>query len=147
MSYQLISQGLQNIVQLVGGFGPENVAYEDFKALNAGMARAVVLEYESFNQERLSMRGGRLVTWTIKLNLFNQFMDLVESQAAQDADRQAILDTLDHYPCLGGTANVLDALVVNGLSEPAPTELGGALFLKETMTVQVQELVDAEERE
>lgn len=148
MSYALIKAGVETQLAAVSGFSTANIGYEDWQPVQAGVAKAVVLSYGGFTRERNTFGDLGWCDWTFILKLYNAFTDDVPTtRAAQDVDRQALLDRFRSYPQLGGVSDVFDSWMASGAPSPLTHQLGGIDFMMETYTLVVREDVSGGEQE
>lgn len=155
MSYASARDALIKVLRTIDGFTEQNVTHEDFSKLNNGIGKAIILLYNGFDQEPTTFDGRMDITWHIELHCFAETVPNVPAaQDVQDATRDAILAKLRRYPNLGNEPDVaadttevdavFDAFVTTGRQNPTPHEVGGGMFMREVLTVDVKEDVTAE---
>ncbi len=139
--------GLSNTIQKLTDYSKNNVTTADYRVLDKGYTKAVVLRPGPFTQERTEFGGGIEATWNIMIELFIKYQDDTQVQNSIRDERQDIIDKVNEYPELGGSAVV--ALIFEG-AEPVPVfgENGsGPHFLMQEMTCQAVEYLKVTEAE
>ncbi len=139
MSYIDIKDGLLALLRDVPGFDIENVTYEDYQPLNAGKNVALIVKYAGFTREANAFAGEEWRDWRFMLELFVPFTDIVAARAAEDTNRQLILDRLYNYPMLNGVEGVFDTWVTSSQPSSDAHELGDGKWTKELIDFTVRE--------
>lgn len=147
MPYSGIRDGLLTLLRSIEGFDADNVRYADWEPLNKGKSRVLVLTYAGFGREANAFRGEEWRDWRFTLALFTAFTSIPESRAAEDIDREHIIETLWSYPLLNATADVFDCWINSAQPLPEPQELGGGKWLMETFDITVREDVSGPTQE
>lgn len=147
MSYEDVQTGLRNTIILLSKYNTQNVTEADYRVLQKGFTQAIVLRPGPFTQERTEFGGGIEATWNIMIELFIKYQDDAQVQNSIRDERQNIIDKVNEYPLLGGSAD--HALIIEG-AEPTPVfdEVGGGPhFLMQEMICRVTEYLRITEAE
>lgn len=147
MAYENVQTGLSNVIQKLTNYDSNNVTTADYRVLQRGYTEAVVLRPGPFSQERTEFGGGIEVTWNIMVELFVKYQDDTQVQNSIRDERQDIIDKINEYPLLGGSAD--HALIIEG-AEPTPVfgeDGSGPHFLMQEMTCQCTEWLRITEAE
>ena len=147
MSYENVQTGLSDTIKRLSSYTDSNVTTADYRLLNRGVTKAVVLRPGPFTQERTEFGGGIEATWNIMVELFVKYQDDTQVQNAIRDERQDIIDKVNEYPLLGGSA--IHAMIIEG-AEPTPVfgENGsGPHYFMQEMTVAATEYLTVSEAE
>ena len=136
MSWQTVAEALKDQLEAVTAMNGR-VSIEDLKVLAGGTAKAAIIDYGGFTQQRRSMGGDHVVTWLALVNLYVRYQD--DAQVRDDLRdfRDAVLTRINRYPELNATAGVFDAFVVGGESMPEQVLVGSVKFFGETLRCEV----------
>ncbi len=151
MSYEYCQERLATIIRTISGYGSANVGLGDYRILQGGNTKAVVLRPGTFTRGRASFGGGLDVNWSIILELFIKYQD--DAQVTNDIrdERQNIIDKVDQYPFLNtaGTGTIFHAMITSG-AEPVPVfgeDGSGPHYCMAEMTCAAQEKITVTEAE
>ncbi len=147
MSFENVQSGVSTTIQLIPGYDGDNVSNGDYKVLNVGNEKNVVLRPGTFTQERTEFGGGMEVIWNVAIELFIKYQDDVQVNNAIWDERQKIIDKINEYPKLGGSATL--ALITGG-AEPVPVfgeDGSGPHFMLQEITCAAQEYLVITEAE
>ena len=149
MSYSIIETGLKAIIKKVTGYTDANVALGDFRVLNAGYTKVIILTQGSFTNRRLAMGGEKERLWAIQINLFIKYKDDAQVHTDLVTEKQLILEKVDEYPELDNVNGVIEALVISGDVPRRVFDDSGAgpHYFALTLTCQIKELVYMTEKE
>jgi len=145
MSYKLVEEAL--ITTLQGITGLEQSVSNKMTFLAEGHQRAAITQYNSFERKDFAYKGQASINWIIDVATFVRWID--EDQVVTDADefRQNIIDRINQYHELGGTANVIDAVALRGRAVPQLVTLGSNKFFKEIIQVHALELLSFDQQD
>ena len=143
MSYEFCQNQLATTIRTLSNYDTNNLTLTDYRALQKGYTKVVVLRPGAFSRERTEFSGGMETTWNIVTELFIKYQDDTQVQNDIRDERQDIIDTVDKYPFLGtsGTASILYAIVSSG-AEPTPVfaeDGSGPHFMLQELTCAVTE--------
>ena len=145
MSYENVQTGLANTIKLLTNYSTQNLTFGDYRVLQKGNTKVVVLRPGSFTQERTQFDGEINATWDIMIELFIRYKDDEQVTNSIRDERQDIIDKVNQYPKLGGSADI--ALIISG-AEPSPVfgeDGSGPHFFMQEMTCQATEYVAVSE--
>lgn len=142
MPYRNVEDSLANVLRGIPGFSASNVTQGQFTVLAQGLGSALILAYDAFSRDELSMGGEARIDWRIVVNLYVRYHD--DAQVHRDAAtiRQAVIDKINTKPKLGGTANVLNAVAYDGRASRETITIGQARYYHEAISVLAQEVLD-----
>ena len=147
MTLESIQEGLEHQITELASFETNQVSINDWSILAGGVDQAVVLEYQGFEADRETYAPKTLFKWEIRVNLLVRYTDEEEGANAIRDRRDDIITRILQNPKLpnsGGTDTALDSLPVSGqISDDERIVIGGVRFLKEWITVEIEELVAA----
>jgi len=149
MSYETIQAGLLAVIRKLTNYTSSNTSLADYRYLQRGYDKIVVLRPGAFTRERTGFRGGKENTWDIIVELFIKYQDDAQAQNAVRDERQDIIDKVDEYPKLDATSGVLIADIISG-AEPTPVfaeDGSGPHFIMAEMTCRVIEDITVTEAE
>ncbi len=140
MSYKVVEDGLLTIIRLLANYDDNNSSNGDFRALGAGKQRVVVLQPGAIRDRSVVAAPRRIRTlWMINLNLFVSFQGEISTVAeAIRVDRQELIDQIDKYPTLNGTAGVVIAFVEGG-GEPDHWVGENRSWWRQVLSISVEE--------
>lgn len=140
MSYDTVESSLLTVIRLLNNYSADNSDRGDYRILGSGVTRAIILNPGNIGNREVVGFPRRIQTdWEIIIELFIPFSgELSTASAAIRTDRQELLDHLDKYPTLNGTANVLHALVVGGQDPEVWTGESNS-YWKQTLLMRVTE--------
>ena len=140
MSYDTIEAALLTQIQALDAYDTANAKRGDWRHLGHGKTKAVVLVPGPFTQEDASLRNHTRIRWTIDVELYILWTGEQDTVLASlRTERQSILDRVNLYPYLGGTAGILGALVTGAGSVEAFSSPDGAMFWKQVLNCEVVE--------
>ena len=143
MSYAICRDALVTQLRAVSGFNAQNVTAGDWRLLNQGHDRAVVVVYDSFEQEP-STFNRMVVRWLFQAHLLEKVQpDPAEVETRFGTDIAAILTRINSYRKLGNAAGVVDALALRGEDTGETVQIGSASYNHFGIFIQVEEEVDA----
>lgn len=142
MSYRNVEDSLTTQIQSISGFGTANVTQGRFAVLSEGVGSACVISYERFRRTEEGFHGYANAEWTITVNLYVRYIDDAAMHSAAAQARTAIIDRINQYPKLGGTANILDAVALEGSARPELVRVGTESFHHETISVLATEMME-----
>ena len=147
MSYATMEAALQTQIQTLTGFakGDRNVVLYDVGSLNRGSSKGVVLRFGGMDHSLWTMGGTHLHTWFINCTLYVRYKNESDAQEALRTNMQLIIDRIDQYPKLGGSAYY--AWVSSMEETPEEIALGAAKFIGRSLRIAVEEEVDVTEME
>ncbi len=121
MGFKYCADQLAITIKLLDNYDDTNVTFNDYRVLQRGITKAVVLRRGSFSRARTEFRGGRETVWNIITELFIKYKDDVQAQNDIRDESQDIMDKVDQYPLLGsaGTSTIYHAYITSG-AEPVP---------------------------
>ncbi len=149
MSYESMQTALRTVLTGIPGYTVINVSLADYRVLQKGYTKSMVMRPGPFERERLDFAGGHQTTWDIILELFVKYQDDTQVQNSIRDERQSIIDQVDTYPFLNGASGCFHAMITRGL-EPAPVfgeDGSGPHFFLQEMTCKVVEQVTVSEAE
>ncbi len=121
MSFEYCINQLATVIKTISGYGDTNVSSGDYRILQKGITKGVVLRPGAFSRERSQFKGGIDTNWDITTELFIKYQN--DSQINNDIrdERQNIIDKVDQYPFLNtaGTSTIYHAKIVSG-NDPVP---------------------------
>ena len=141
--------GLLAVIQKLTNYTSSNTSLADYRFLQRGYDKVVVLRPGSFTRERTEFGGGKENTWNVIIELFIKYQDDAQAQNAIRDERQDIINKVDEYPKLDGTNGVLIADIIGG-AEPVPVfdaSGGGPHFIMAEMTCRIVEIITVTETE
>jgi hypothetical protein len=148
MSYETVATSLETLLKTITGF-EDKVTQGDYRILDEGLNKCIVLSPASFERRRTSFNGGKENTWNITISLFIRYKTDAQAQDELRDNMQLIIDEIDQYPLLGDSSGVMDALVNSG-SAPGPVfgEHGeGPYFYLQDLNCKIIEWITITEKE
>ena len=121
-------------------FTSKDVSVGDYSLLSQGHIYAVVVDYDGFDHERLTLDGGYSTVWHFELFIAVLYENDVQVHNDLRDLRQEIITKISENPGLG--VNVFDAQVVRGEAIPQLIELGSGKWAFELVYVDVEEQID-----
>lgn len=142
MSYSIVEAALLTVLRLHANYDSTNSARGDFRNLARGGARFVVLVPGSVPGREMVAHPRRIsTTWEIVIQLFILYTGEANTAFTNLAsDRQDIMDHIDQYPTLNGTADVVHALITSA-REPEPWSGEGRNYWQQDILCRVTEHV------
>jgi len=138
MSYNTAESALITILTGIDGFSTANVKAGDYRCLKAGITKAIVLQPGPFTREHQAFQYMR-TQWTINIELYIPFGGEMSTVASNIRSvRQEVIDHLDKYPTLDGTAGIVLSLL-QGAGEPEVWNDGRKYLFRQVMSLMVEE--------
>ena len=139
MSYETIEAALSTLIQTLTGYSSTNVKQGDWRWMGVGNTKGVTLAPGSFTQVDGSLRDTALVTWTIRVELYIAWNGEQNTTVATlKTDRQSIIDVVNQYHRLNGTAGVLNSIIRT--ADPIEEFYGNTNFWRHVLNCEVQEM-------
>lgn len=145
MSYDTVEDGLRDVIALLSNYSTTgataNLSQNDFRILNNGVSRAVVLQPGPIRERSVAQATRRMRTqWVINMSLFVPFTDEIVTIAdAIKADRQELIDQIDKFPTLDLAASGVVSALVEGGGEPEYWISGSPNWWRQVLRVVVEE--------
>jgi hypothetical protein len=106
MSQTVIEAGIITTIRKHADFDDTNCNLYDRRPMAKGLARVVVVSYDSVTSEQITIQMERR-TWVYNVDVMVPWRgDLVELDTRVAVETQKVIDTLAAYPRLSATANV-----------------------------------------
>ena len=142
MSYATIEAALATVLRLATGFDAANVVVGHYRPLSS-KKESVTLTPGAISGRR--SEGNRTVTtdWVVNVQYFVKASDhnnVEDVYATITAGRQKLIDVVDQYPTLNGTAGVVIARIVEA-DEPDWLQSGSSYIWQQMMRCMVRETV------
>lgn len=111
---------LLTLVQAMSNYSASNAKRNDFRILNAGAARKVVLSQGSIPRREHVAAPRRIHNhYIININVFVPYTDeLINAMTSLQSEVKDIIEEIDKYPTLNGTSNCVHAMIMSA-SEPS----------------------------
>jgi len=119
MGYKDMETALATVIKLHADYDANNVTQGDHRILGHGKAQAVILNPGAIYNRQVFAAPRRIhTTWVVNIGLHIGFRGEI-ADATDDirTKRQTLMDHIDKYPALNGTANCISAFISGG-SEP-----------------------------
>ena len=115
MAYTVAENGLLTLIRDISGYDTSNTSIGDWRILASGIKKAVILNPGSVIQRDLHGAPRRVRTlWVVHIELWIPFRtDLSQINSDIRTERQNILDKIDQYPTLNGSANMINAMITS----------------------------------
>ena len=149
MSFEIMQSALQTLLATISGYTTANITLADYRALQKGYEKLIVLRPGTFTRNRLDFSGGRDNLWNVIVELFIKYKDDAQVQNAIRDERQNIIDKVDQYSKLNNTDGCFHAMIISG-AEPTPVfgeDGSGPHFLMQEMTCLIREFATVTEAE
>lgn len=146
MSYASVEVAVQTLLQAMTEFADADVSRGDYKILDSGADNLAVLTPGAFIKDEAAQAGARksLRNWNVIIDLFRKYLDDGTTWTDFEATRDALVDRLELFPSLNGTAGVT-LVGVEADSDPAEIfdeDDNGPFFLFQRIRVAVNERTD-----
>lgn len=142
MSYATVQAAVSTVIKKVAGYDGTNVKEEDYRAIAIGKLKFVVLSRGDSDREYISMGNPVTVinTWTVIATLFVPWTTARDTVASSiNTEMQSIMDELDKWPQLDGTAGVIDS-AVDRLGDPESYAIDRGRWWAQDIAVVVKEI-------
>ena len=147
MTYAVIEAAVKTLLEGMTEFvSNDDISRGDYRILDSGAINLAVLTPGTFTKDEAGQAGARksLRNWSVIIDLFRKYLDDGKTWTDFEATRDALVDRLELFPSLNGTAGV----TLVGVE--ADSELGGIFdeddngpfFLVQTIRVAVNERTD-----
>ncbi len=149
MSYETMQTGLRNVITKIAGYSNNNVTLGDYRVLQRGGDKVVVLSPGPFTRERLDFAGGHQTNWDVIVELFIKYKDDTQVHDSIRDERQNIIDKIDQYPFLDATSGCFHGMIVSG-DKPAPVfgeDGSGPHYFMQEMIAKITEQTTVTEAE
>ena len=149
MSFETMQSALQTLLATVSGYTTANITLADYRVLQRGYEKIIVLRPGAFTRDRLDFAGGRDNIWNVIVELFIKYKDDAQVQNAIRDERQNIIDKIDQYSKLNNTSGCFHAMIISG-AEPTPVfgeDGSGPHFFMQEMTCKIIEYSEVTEAE
>lgn len=114
MSYAVIEAGIATVIKKHTDFSASNVFQGDFRGLGKGLARLVVITFNSTSKAGLSLKN-EIHTWVTNVDIFIPWRgEAYELEQRITTESQKIQDEFGKYPRLDGVAGVIDSSMSAG---------------------------------
>lgn len=143
MTYELCEADLATQVKATS-LNDDQVSIADFRILGYGHPCCAILEYGGFTLARDddgSYDYRTMIHWVTRVHLFSRYSEDAEASNVMRDKRDEIVIKVLQVPQLGG-ANVFDSLPLRGAVDDEAVEIGGVVFLHESIDVELQERVN-----
>ena len=141
MSQSVIEAGIVGTIRLHADFDADNCKLYDRRPLGKGLARVVVVSYDSVSTEQITIKMERR-TWVYNVDVLVPWRgELAELDTRVGVETQKVIDTLAAYPRLNATANVQRADFSNSARPDLIMEKKG-VYRGRRHTLNVLEIVD-----
>ncbi len=141
MTYEAVVDALALLIQTLDHFDDDSVDVGDWKVAAEGHDNPAVIEYVRFNAERVTAGQSTMITWMCRVHLLARYTDDESAQDLLRDRRDEIILKILQNPTITNTA--FDAMVIGGEADEDEVEIGGISFLKETIDIEIEELVSA----
>lgn len=141
MSQTTIEAGIVASIQLHADFDADNCKLYDRRPLGKGLARVVVISYNSHSSEQITIQMERR-KWNYNVDVLVPWRgDLVELDTRVAVETQKVLDILAQYPRLNGTAGVQRTDLITGAKPDLMQDRKG-VYRGRRHTLEVLEFVN-----
>lgn len=144
MTYKVVQTAVSTVIQKISGYSSTNVVVDDYRTLNKGEMKVVILRRGPSTREDLTMGSPRTVQneWTVNAELYIPFEDETK-ELADDiiVEAQKIVDEIDKWPQLDAASGVIDSRIEE-VSEPEEWLLGRSRYWRQVITVGATEIVE-----
>jgi len=149
MGYKEMETALQTNIQTIVGFADSqrNVVLYDYNALSRGISKGVVLRFGGMDHVLQALGGEHLHRWYCNCVLVVKAQNEATAQEQLRDNMQLILNRIDQYPKLNGTADVFYAYVSSIDEEPIEASLGNVKFVGRNIRIAIEEEIDVAEME
>ncbi len=146
MTYATVEAAVQTLIVAMTEFDSDSVSRGDYKILDSGADDLAVLTPGSFTKDETGQAGARksLRNWSVLVDLFRKYLDDGTTWTNFVATRDALVDQLELYPSLNGTAGVTLVAVEAGSdpSEVYDDDDNGPFFIFQRIRIAVNERTD-----
>jgi len=143
MSYAVIQTAVGAVVQKITGYDSTNVKEDDQRGLAIGTVKSVVVSRGGGNDEShlgMGTTAQIMNTWEVVVTLFVPFSTSRNQVAASiNTEMQKIVNEVNKWPKLDGTANVVDA-EIKRIGAPEPYAIDRGRWWVQDISVMVQEI-------
>lgn len=138
MSYESVQEALKTQLDTVAQLA---VYLEDSTKIQGGAQKIAKLSYAGMEQERRSMGGDHVITWTIEIELYFRYTNDAATRNGLRDLRNAILNRVNAYHKLGGASGVFDAFITRGETRDEDIRFGSIQYYGESLFCEIQEEV------
>lgn len=141
MSYSTIEAAVATVIKTHADFSASNVSQADLRLLVKGLARFVILTFGAHSEEELTIQYTRH-NWTVNVDVYVPWRsEAYELENRISVEAQKVIDTLQKYPRLNGTANVTKAQI-SSAARPELLSLRKGAYRGKRHLLEVQETVN-----
>lgn len=141
MSYEVVEDGLRDVIRKLANYDSDNCVTGNYKPLGLGKRRVVVLQPGSVPSRSIVAAPRRIRTlWVINIELYIRFRTDVTTIADDiRTDRQEIIDQVDKWSKLDATAGVVNAFITS-VDEPEMWRVGASRsWWRQVLRCEVEE--------
>ncbi|MFA5429846.1 MAG: hypothetical protein WC329_01650 [Candidatus Omnitrophota bacterium] len=125
MSQTTVENGILETIKKHEDFNFDNCKLYDRRPIGKGLARIVVISYNSHSKEQITIKAER-VNWVYNVDVLVPWRgELAELDERIAVETQKVIDILGNYPRLNGTSGVQRADLVTGRAADYMTERKG----------------------
>lgn len=141
MSYSLIEAGIATVIRKHADFTTANVFQGDFRGLGKGLARLIVITFESTSKVGLSIQN-ELHTWITNVDIFVPWRgEAYELEQRITTESQKVQDEFGKYPRLDGVSGVINSSMSAG-ARPDIMSIKKTTYKGKRYTVTTREAVN-----
>ena len=141
MSYSLIEAGIATVIKKHTDFSDANVFQGDFRGLGKGLARLIVITFESTSKVGLSIQN-ELHTWITNVDIFVPWRgEAYELEQRITTESQKLQDEFGKYPRLDGVSGVINSSMSAG-ARPDIMSIKKTTYKGKRYTVTTREAVN-----
>lgn len=140
MSYAVVEAAAVTVLRKHADFDATNCRAGDVSPIKKGLERVVSALYGGVRKDDLTVTMVRH-TWTVFLDLYVPYRgEVPELETRLASERQKMIDTVEAYPMLDGTAGVTKAHIING-ETPEPLQPKKGAYRGQRLYLEVTEIV------